>query len=467
MKEDSKTLFEEMPVFQAIMKLAVPAVIGQIILVIYNMADTYFIGLTCDDAKITAVTICMPAFMFLSAISNLFGVGGAATISRALGRQKLGRAGNASAFALYGCLITTILYSFGVFLFQNPFINFLGGHHLEIHANAVQYLMVTVVLGGLFTSMNALLGHLVRSEGRSAHASFGMMLGGILNIALDPLFMFVILPKGRETLGAAIATALSNVIACLYYVILWFYIRKKGTALTFRFNENAFVEGSAREIVLTGLPACLMTLFENISYAVLDHLMSVEGMAALAGIGVAKKINMLAHCIVRGMAQGVLPLIAYNYAAKNISRMRKTILYSSLLSVSLSFLTMVIFLLNAQTLVGIFINKGGESLFYGSNFLKILCLGCPFSAFAYAIISFFQAIGQNIKSFCLAVLRKGALDIPLMYGLHHLWPKYGVVSATPIADVVCCVVAIILFVLCLKRLNQEHIHNTLNLEKVA
>ena len=455
MREDSKTLFEDMPVYQAILKLAVPAVLGQIILVIYNMADTYFIGLTCDDAKMTAVTICMPAFMFLSAISNLFGVGGAATISRALGRNKMNRAHNASAFALYGCLLTTFFYSLLVYLLRHQFINFLGGYHSAVHYNSVQYILVTVVLGGIFTSTNALLAHLVRSEGRSSQASIGMMLGGIMNIILDPLFMFVILPKGMETLGAAIATALSNLIAFLYYVVLWLAIRKKGTALTFMPHEDAFLDGSAREILITGLPACLMTLCENISYAVLDHLMAYAGMMALAGIGVAKKINMLAHCIVRGMAQGVLPLIAYSYASKNYERMKHTILYSSLLSVGLSVITMAIFFTYAHGLVSIFINTDSESLIYGTRFLRILCLGCPFSAFAYAIISFFQAIGKSLKSLLLAILRKGALDIPLMFIINMLIPTYGIVLATPLADIICCIIAIILFIRCIHSLEER------------
>ena len=189
--------------------------------------------------------------------------------------------------------------------------------------------------------------------------------------------------------------------------------------------------------------------------------MAAEGMAFQAGIGVAKKINMLAHCIVRGIAQGVLPLIAYNYAARNYSRMKKVILHSSLLSVGLSFVTMVAFILFADNLVAVFINTTGDSLIFGAKFLQILAVGCPFSAFAYAIISFFQAIGQNLKSFCLAVLRKGSLDIPLMFVMNVIWPRFGIVSATPIADIICCTTAVYLFVTCLHQLKNTEIHTKL------
>ena len=268
MNRESQSIFEDMPVIQAILKLAVPTVIGQIILVIYNMADTYFIGLTGSDAKITAVTVCMPAFMFLSAISNLFGVGGSAAVSRALGRQRIGRAGNASAFALYGCLTVTLLYSLGAWLLIDPFVNLLGGTHAMVHANAVEYLKITVVLGGLGTATAALLGHLVRAEGRSMHASVGIMMGGTLNIVLDPLFMFVILPPGRETIGAAIATALSNAISCLYYVILLIWLRHRQTALTFRFDENAMLEGACFKTGSTGVGADSSSLTSSVTASI-------------------------------------------------------------------------------------------------------------------------------------------------------------------------------------------------------
>jgi multidrug efflux pump len=455
MKDKDTELFENSPVLNAILRLAVPTVIGQIILVIYNMADTYFIGLTGSDAMLTAVTVCMPAFMFISAISNLFGIGGAATISQALGKKDTGKAANASAFALYGCLLTMLAYAVCAFAFRHSFIDALGGSNPEVHVHAIKYLMVTVVFGGLFTAVGTLLSHLIRSEGRSIEASTGIAVGGILNVLLDPLFMFVILPKGNEALGAAIATALSNVIVCLYFVFLIIRLQKTGTCLTFRFNDKALTDKSAFDIVLIGLPACLMTLFENISYALLDHLMAQAGMAYQAGVGVAKKVNMLAHCIVRGMSQGVLPLIAYNYAAGNYKRMKHSILISSAMSVSCSILTMAICLLFTRQLIGIFINNEGASLYYGMRFLQILCIGCPFSAFAYAVISFFQAIGESRRSFFLATLRKGALDIPLMIILNHHLPAYGIVMATPITDVICCIVAVISFIRILRHIKSE------------
>ena len=443
MKEREKTLFEDVPVLEAIFKLAVPTVVGQIILVLYNMADTFFIGLTGSDAMITAATVCMPAFMFLQAISNLFGVGGASVISRALGARDLQRAKDTASFAFWGCAALTLVYSLGAWLF----VDLLGGSNPLVLDYAVEYLTFTVVVGGLATSLNALLAHLVRSEGRSLQASIGVALGGVMNIALDPLFMFVILPRGYETLGAAIATALSNVIALVYFLVV---VLREGKRSILRLSPRRLGKSLRSripaDVLTTGLPACLMTLCENISYAVLDALMAVSGTALQAGLGVAKKVNMLAHSIVRGMSQGVLPLIGYNYASGDHKRMKASITLSMALSIAMAALCMTVSLVFSRQLIGLFIPGGSESVTYGAAFLRILCLGGPFSACAYALISFFQAVGKGMRSFLLAILRKGLLDIPLMFLLNRLLPIFGVVWATPITDVICCCISIAMFV---------------------
>ena len=445
MTKDERELFEGSPILAAIFRLAIPTVAGQIILVIYNMADTFFIGLTGSDAKLTAATVCMPAFMFLSAISNLFGVGGSSVISRALGTHNKGRVRRASAFSCWGCLTLTAVYSLLAYLCSDVFIDLLGGKAAQVHGFAREYLFITVTVGGLATGMSTFLSHLLRSEGHAMQASVGVILGGVLNIALDPLFMFVLLPAGQEIAGAAVATMLSNCAALVFFLFaLW--KNRKVSCLSFRPCAAMFDKSVVLDVLGAGLPACLMTLLENISYAVLDNLMAAHGIARQAGLGVAKKINMLAHSMVRGMSQGVLPLIGYNYAAKNYRRMKQAILYSMLMSIGLSLVWMTGCLVFNRELVSIFIVESNvESLTWGAKFLQVLCLGGPFSACAYAIISFFQATGKGLHSFLLAILRKGLLDIPMMFLLSALIPVCGIVMATPITDMICCGVSIALF----------------------
>ncbi|MBO4413462.1 MAG: hypothetical protein J5830_02030 [Clostridia bacterium] len=455
---ENRELFEKKPVLSAVMKLALPSVAGQIVLVIYNMADTFFVGMTDSDSMLAAVTVSMPAFLLLSAISNFFGIGAAGVMSRAMGRGDDARAKNASRFAFWGCLTVTALYALFTFFAAGFYADLLGAKASEVHGYTKDYLRIAVAFGGIPTAICTMLAHIVRSEGRSVHASAGLMLGGILNIVLDPLFMFVILPKGSEVLGAAVATALSNLAALIYYVTVVLLLRKREkTCISYKFRAEMFEGSIVRSVVKTGLPACVMTLFENVSYAVLENLVAAASVAAQAGLGVAKKINMLAHSTVRGMSQGVLPLIGYNYANGNRKRMKSVVFTTAAISVAFCLVCMGLFLAFGGAVCGLFIKSDGQSLDYAVRFLSILCVGAPFSAFAYTVISFFQATGKGVRSFILAILRKGILDIPLMFLANAMFGETGAVAATPVTDAICCAVAAVMFGLWIKEHGKDKI----------
>ena len=446
MKDHSKEkyLFESSPVFEAIVRLALPTVIGQIILVIYNMADTFFIGMTGSAEKLTAVTICMPAFMFLSAISNLFGIGAVGVISRAIGARQPEKEKEASSFAFWGCFAAAGVYSLLCLAFLTPYVNVLGGSAASVYPLAKEYLVITVVCGGVLTAENTLMGHLIRAEGRSLAASVGIGMGGVLNIILDPLFMFVIFPRGHEVRAAALATLISNAAAFVYFFLYYFHLKRaKTTGLSLK--PRRLTKPVVTAVLATGTPACLMTLCENLSYVVLDNLMSYNGIPAQAGIGVAKKVNMLAHCMVRGMSQGVLPLIGYTWAAGMRDRMRKAVRLSAGASVGLAVVCMAVSLIFAVPLVRLFNQGGGLSVQLGAHFLRILCIGGPFSAWAYSCISIFQGVNENRRSLVLALMRKGVLDIPMMFLLRLPFPLSGIVAATPVTDGIVCLAAAILY----------------------
>jgi len=451
MRAQETYLFEKRSVFGALLRLVFPTVVGQIILVIYNMADTFFIGMRGNDAMLTAVTICMPAFMFLSAVSNLFGIGGGSVIARALGLGDQKRAERTSGFAFWGCLVTTFVYCLLAFLLRHPFLDLLGGTDPEVHRLAESYLLTTVAAGGLFSAMALLFSHLIRAQGRSMLSSIGVALGGLLNIALDPLFMFRILPPGNEVLGAAIATALSNFISLLFFIAVLIVLRRQGSALRFRLRPTMFRYHVPQDVFASGIPACVMTLFENISYAVLDKLVSFAGTPVQAGLGVATQITLPSHCMVRGIAQGALPLIAYNYASMNHKRMRSAVLLANVMAVVTALATTALYIIFAPSLVSVFIPTASVSAHFGAHFLRIFTIGAPFSACAYTFISFFQAVGRGKTSFLLAILRKGVVDIPLMLLFFHISTDL-IVAATPIADMICCAVSVVCFLMFLRQL---------------
>ena len=461
-KTKKNYLFEEMPVFKAIMKSALPSVIGQLILVIYNIADTFFIGMASNNAYfvengltnalMSGVTICMPVFMIISAISNLFGIGAGSVISRSAGKQNYNRAKDASGFAVYGCLISLVVYCLLSFLLINPIASFLSGGDMVVANYAKTYIFITITLFGLPTGLNTLMSHLLRAEGRSFNASFGIALGGILNVILDPLFMFVLFDIKDAVIAASLATGISNLIALIYFVTLYILVRHK-TYFSIKFKTSYFKNSVPKEVLKIGLPACLMTFFENISYMILDYLIAsistdaIINQAALAGVGAAKKINMVSHSIARGMTQGVLPLIGYNKSSGRRLRMKKIVYTSMIITISISLVCMTCSMSLSRPLSSLFLHDN-LALNFSSRYLILFSIGAPFSAMAYSVISFFQAIGKAGRSLLLALLRKGILDIPLML-LMPLVAKEtngnAIILATPIADIICCIVACVLF----------------------
>lgn len=211
-------IFEEYPVHKAVASMVLPTIASQIIFVIYNLADTWYVGLTGDANAVAAVSLCLPVYTILSAISNLFGIGGAAAISRALGRNSREDAKNIFALSLWGALIGAAIYTILILSTMRPLLALIGGDSGDTEF-AVSYLMWTVVIGGIPTILAPTIGHLIRAGGFSKTASFYMILGAVINIGFDPLFMFVILPAGNEVTGAAVATALANLIALAGFVI--------------------------------------------------------------------------------------------------------------------------------------------------------------------------------------------------------------------------------------------------------
>lgn len=333
--------------------------------------------------------------------------------------------------------------------FIHLYIKLLGGTAKAVHGYAAQYIFITVAAGGLCTSLSALFSHFICAESKGLEASLGIAPGGVLNIALDLLFMFHIMAPGQEVLGAAIATALSNLISLVFFIALMIKHRKQ-SVLSFRPSLIRFGDGILIDIPTAGLPACIMTLCENLSYAVLDKIFSASGIMVQAGIGVAKKINMLSHSMVRGMR----PLIAYNYASKNYRRMRHAVSLSIRISISCAMVCMLCYLTFSRQLIAIFLSEGSEAVVYGIKFLRIPCIGAPFSACAYCCISFFQAVGKGRNAFLLAVMRKGVLDIPMMFLLNRLCPIFGATCATPIADA--CYTASVIMILYFLRRYEEN-----------
>lgn len=442
-------IFTTLSVPKAVMALVVPTVISQIIMVIYNLADTYFVGQTNNASMVAALSVTMPVFVIMAAVANLFGIGGVSLISRSIGEGKYEKARHTFAFVFWGSIIAAFLYALFIWLFHRPIIELVGGTE-DTFEYIRQYMMWTMVIGAIPTILNNVFGHLIRSVGASRQASIGMSLGGLLNLVLDPLFMFVILPKGNEVVGAAIATMLSNVVATAYFFIFVLRNQKKFPIFSLSPRDISVKDGIASEVMAIGLPAALGTLLAMISNIFGNVLVVGYGTAAVAGMGIAKRIGMISFNITMGLTQGVLPLLGFSYAAKNFKRMNDAIKFTAALSLIFSIVCLIGFQLFSTQLVTLFI-KDSATVAFGDGFLKILSIAIPLSALCYLITAIFQATGQKMYSFVITILRKGIVDIPLMFLLRELYLSNGVMAATPVADTIVTVLAIVLLVRFLNR----------------
>ena len=435
-------IFEEAPIAQAVFTMAIPTIITQLINIVYNFADAWYVGRTGSAAMMAALSVSLPIFIIIQALANLFGIGGASAISRALGRGEVARARRIFAFSLFGGLMAAVIYGITVFFSRPLMIPIIGGSE-DSYPYIYNYMFWTMVVGAIPTLGNALCGHLVRSIGAAKEAGFGLSMGGVLNIILDPLFMFVLLPRGMEVTGAAIATCLSNTIALTYFIV-YLYRHRDNPVFTFSPADFTLGEGIPEEVFSIGTAAALQTFLAMVSNIFANKFVAEYGSAAVAGMGIAKKVNMIAFNTTLGLTQGVLPLIAYNYGARKHERMQKTIRFTA--SVALCFTTCctIVFRLFARQLITFFINEPA-SVEFGTRFLSVLAFAAPLCALSYMANTIFQAAGKRRSSFILSIMRKGVVDIPAMYVFKMLIGLNGVSWATPFAEVTSVVTAAVLY----------------------
>ena len=448
---EKDSLFSSMPERKAVVTLAIPTVISQIITVIYNMADTFFVGQLGDPDQVAAATLAMPLFMFMTALANLFGIGGASLISRCLGANEREKASRCSSFCVWTAVAAAFLYGISLIVFLPALLPILGANGGTWKYSS-EYIFWTIGIGAVPTVLNPELAHLVRAEGYSKQASFGVAFGGVLNMGLDPLFIFVF---RMEITGAAIATMLSNAAAVVYFFCFIHKIRNVST-ITVSPKLYTLKDHIPGEVLAVGLPSFIISMMATISNTVLNKIISTCSNEAVAGMGIAKKIDLLAFAIAQGMTQGTLPLIGYNYTSGNRKRMMsviRTLLFDCL---AVSLVGMATLLFTAAPITRLFIDNA-ETVRYGRIFLRIICLACPTTAVNFFVITVFQATGKKIQPIILSLLRKGTVDVPLMFLFDRLMGISGIAWATPAADVIALVVSGALAIPYLKKLRMRQI----------
>lgn len=454
MEQNQKTdLFERTPIPRAVAQLTIPTILSSLVMVIYNMADTYFVGMVNDPIQNAAVALASPVLLAFNAVNNLFGVGSSSMMSRALGSKDYDTVYKSSAFGFYCALISGAVFSVLFTMFRHPLLVILGSD-AQTAAATGEYLKWTVTCGAVPAILNVVFAYLVRAEGSSLHASIGTMSGCLLNIVLDPVF---ILPQGLNmgAAGAGLATFLSNCVACMYFLVLLYVKRGKTYVCVrpsmFRLNRSIVVS-----VCGVGIPASIQNLLNVTGMTVLNNFTSVYGSDAVAAMGIAQKINMVPMYVALGLSQGLMPLISYNYASGNTPRMKKAVTFSAGISISFLALISAVYYLGSDFFISMFM-KNESIVAYGSRFLHGLCLSLPFLCLDFLAVGVFQACGMGRKSLVFAILRKIILEIPALYILNWLFPLYGLAFSQLAAEVVLAAAATVVLLRMFRQLEQKRV----------
>lgn len=438
-KEKREKIFSSYPIPKAVAALALPCVLSNIVNVIYNMADTYFVSLMEDTNATAAVSITMPVFLFFVAFGNIFGVGGSAYISRSLGAGKRERVKQISSFCVFSSIGAGVLLLSLILIFINPLVSGLGASAGAVSEYSRDYLKY-IALGGPLIVTSITASNLIRGEGAAKESMIGMMIGTVTNIILDPV-MILIFDMGVG--GAAIATVIGNLASVVYYA---FYLIRGNSILSC--NPKRFYAGDriAANVIPIGVPAAINNILMSLSNIILNNLMKDYGEAAVAALGIAMKVNMLIVFVQMGMGMGIQPLIGYSFGAKNIKRLKGTIKFTILCTVIFGTILSVLYFIFTSSIINLF-NGENDPLVteYGVKILRALIITGPFIGIMFAFNFAFQGMGKPVPSLVLSLGRQGLIFLPVVIIMNRIFAFDGIIYAQPAADLICVVLSAIMF----------------------
>ena len=440
--EETREIFETRPVPRALAKMAIPTIVSQLITLVYNIADTWFIGQTNNPYMVAASSLVLTVFLMTTSIANLFGVGGGSLVVRLLGRNDGEEAKKVASLSLVMAAASSLAFSILCFIFMNPLLRLLGASDNTI-GFARQYLMFVVVIGCIPTVLANTMSSMVRNIGYSREAGFGLGMGGILNVILDPIFMFVIFPDGYQVVGAAVATMLSNIITLIYFIIVYKKLAGE-TVLTLPRSIEKIRRDSMGSLFSVGIPAAMSLLLFDLCNIVINRLASGHGDIELAAIGIVLKVERLPLNIGIGICLGMTPLVAYNYASKNHKRMNDFFRTARLAGLIVSVLCVVFYRICAPYIIGAFI-EDADTVRYGTQFLQSRCFATPFMFLSFHMVHFMQAVDRGKVSFQLAVIRQICLNIPILFLMNMFFGMSGIVWTQLTADIINVVISYVIY----------------------
>lgn len=443
MQDKTSAIFRDAPVPKAVLTNVIPSIISMIMVLAYNLADTFFIGQTKNAYMVAAISVSTPVFLIFMAIGMLFGIGGTSLISRMLGAGSRDRARNASSFCFWTGLSIGIISMVLILFFAEPICRIAGASEDTI-GYAKQYLTI-VAVGIPFLIVGNSFSNIIRSEGKAQKAMAGMIIGNMINIVLDPV---MILALGWNVAGAAIATVLGNIFASMFYVI---HLLSSKSMLSISPKDYKAGERIATSVLAIGIPASLNSMLMSVSNIIVNNKMKSHGDMAVAGLGVAMKVNMIAVMLLIGLGTGIQPLLGYCFGARNRKRYLAVLKFSVILALCLSLVMSAICYFGAAPLVTAFLDNP-DAFGFGFMFSRVYILSGPILGLLFVFINAIQSTGAAIPSLILSVSRQGLLYLPILFTMDKVFHTARTLAlAQPITDYLATALSVILFIVTYKK----------------
>lgn len=431
-----KDLEKQSPM-QIIFRNCLPAVITMLMTLIYNLADTFFIGQTHDAYMMAAVSLVTPIFTLFSAVGIIFGTGGGSYISRLLGAGDIKRAKETNAFSFWTALVVGMIIG-GIVLSGMKPISILLGSSQDTNAYVMDYLKVIAISAPFMILSNA-FSNILRAEGQIQRSMIGSVVGNLVNIVLDPV---MIMGLGWGIRGAAVATLVGNTCAAIYYIL--FYISGK-SMLTISLKHFRIKNGIAAGVLAIGIPASLNNFLMTISNIIANNLMRAYGDMAVAGFGVAMKIGMILAMILMGIGIGIQPVLGYCFGAGFHKKFKEIMKYTLIFAFTISVVLTIVVYAFSQNLVNAFVTDI-NAYSYGLKFVWIFTISGPILGLIFVVLNALQAIGAAYPSLIVSISRQGIIYIPLLFIFGAVFKNAAMITAAqPVADLITLIIAIILY----------------------
>lgn len=443
MQDKTQQIFRDAPVPKAVLTNVIPSIVSMIMVLVYNLADTFFIGQTKNAYMVAAVSVATPAFLLFMAVGMLFGIGSTSLISRMLGEGKKEEAKRTSSFSFWTSLVVGVVSMIVIWIFNTPICRAIGASDDTIEY-ATQYLTI-VALGIPFLIISNAFSNIIRAEGQATKAMMGMIIGNLINIVLDPI---MILAFGWNVAGAAIATVLGNVFSAVFYIM---HLVSKKSMLSIRLKDYSAKKKILIGVFSIGIPASLNSILMSTSNIIINKFMMQHGDMAVAGLGVAMKVNMIAVMLLIGVGTGIQPLLGYCFGAGNKKRYLAVLKFSIVFGLILSAIMTVICYFGAAPLVTAFL-EDEQAFQYGFSFSRIYILSGPILGILFIFMNAIQSMGAAIPSLILSVSRQGIIYFPILITISLISNTPQNLALTqPLTDYIAAALSIVLFIIAYKK----------------